>query len=533
MFTRQRPTTSQICRLLALPLLLAVLALLAVLFSQQAPPAAAQSAVPRRVVEEGDSYTVRMTIQPQTTKITVTAILKGDARLDEDYDVRPRAGYSGDYETPGWYVLPMASGRTPVRVWTIPASQTRTVVTFTIDVVDDDVSEGDEVINVSIAMGGLPLPAVYTAAYDRSLRAELDLLIPANDGGAGAAGTAGALGALPKPQDQGQPEQGPPQQQQAAPNQLEPYSIHVFPGDGTLTVLWEVSPRDGFANDEIRHALRWSQFPGVWANPADPRAGGREDGLSVPGGVASYTITGLQNGVATGVFVRSFTGGSYSERSEHSSRWVRVKGLQTTPRGGQQQQQQQQQAPQPQQQQQAPQPQQPQQQAPQPQPQQQQPQPTPQPQPQQQQPQPTPQPQQQQPQPTPQPQQQQQQTPQPQASGQREPYNIQVIPGDGTLTVTWEVSPRDGFANGEIRHALRWSQASGVWANPLDPRAGGREDGLSVAGGVASYTITGLQNGVATGVFVRSFTGGSYSERSEYSSRWVRTKGDHTTPRAE
>ncbi len=39
----------------------------------------------------------------------------------------------------------------------------------------------------------------------------------------------------------------------------------------------------------------------------------------------------LENGVATGVFVRSFTGG-YSERSEHSSQWVRVKGENTTPK---------------------------------------------------------------------------------------------------------------------------------------------------------------------------------------------------------
>jgi hypothetical protein len=81
-----------------------------------------------------------------------------------------------------------------------------------------------------------------------------------------------------------------------------------------------------------------------------------------------------------------------------------------------------------------------------------------------------------------------------------------------------------------IRHALRWSQVSGVWANPRDPRTGGREDGIALEGGVASYTITGLTNGAATGVFVRSFTGGSYSERSGHSSEWVRIKGEHTTP---
>ncbi len=47
---------------------------------------------------------------------------------------------------------------------------------------------------------------------------------------------------------------------------------------------------------------------------------------------------------------------------------------------------------------------------------------------------------------------------------------------------------------------------------------------------MTGYTITGLENGVATGVFVRSFTGNGYSERAPSSSRWVRTKGDHTTP---
>ena len=46
------------------------------------------------------------------------------------------------------------------------------------------------------------------------------------------------------------------------------------------------------------------------------------------------------------------------------------------------------------------------------------------------------------------------------------------------------------------------------------------------------YPITGLKNGVATGVFVRSFTGGGHSERAPASTEWVRVKGDHTTPRA-
>ena len=509
------------------------------------------------------------------------------------------------------------------------------------------------------------------------------------------------------PAQGGQPggvQQSPGQQQQAlepcpvateppVAGQKEPYNVCVTPGDGALTVTWDVSPRDGFEEEQIRHALRWSQVSGVWGNPPG-QSGAAENGIVVEGGIASYVITGLTNDVAAGVFVRSFTGGSLSERSEHSSQWVRTKGDHTTPTAGQPP-----------------------------------------------------------PQVTPrtysvtaaataaeswsavltltlsdaaptggvefsvsagysgsagsadvgsivspvtvpegsdtltiviptvddavdeddetftvtvaavtpgwdqaasgddtatvtitdddtagvtvtptalnvaedgsatytvvldsQPtadvtvtaasgddgaasvapasltftpsgwhiaqtftvsgvgdddsndesvaithgassgdakyqlipmtsvsvavadddaqQQQQQPAPEPTTPGQLEPANVQVTPGDGTLTVTWEVSPRDGFENEQIKHALRWSQVSGVWGNPPDPKAGGREDGLSVEGGVTSYVITGLENGVATGVFVRSFTGGSYSERSEHSSKWVRTKGDHTTPRA-
>ena len=111
----------------------------------------------------------------------------------------------------------------------------------------------------------------------------------------------------------------------------EPRNIRVVPGDGKLTVSWSVSPRDGVDDSEIRHALRWSQAPGVWANPRDPRAVGPSEGLSVPGGVTSYVIEGLENGVATGVFVRSFTGTYHHEDAPSSSRWVRVKGLHTTP----------------------------------------------------------------------------------------------------------------------------------------------------------------------------------------------------------
>ena len=135
-------------------------------------------------------------------------------------------------------------------------------------------------------------------------------------------------------EQQQQQQQTPAESEPPTPGQLEPYNIQITPGDGTLTVTWTVAPRDGFDDDQIRHALRWSQEPGVWANPLDPNAGGREDGIAVEGGVYTYTITGLQNGVATGVFIRSFTGGSYSERSEHSSQWVRIKGDETTPQEG-------------------------------------------------------------------------------------------------------------------------------------------------------------------------------------------------------
>ena len=114
----------------------------------------------------------------------------------------------------------------------------------------------------------------------------------------------------------------------------------------------------------------------------------------------------------------------------------------------------------------------------------------------------------------------------------RQPWNIQVIPGNGQLTVTWNISPREGYEDSEIWHVLRWSQEFGVWANPRDPRAVGKNDGLSVDPGVTSYTITGLENGVATGVFIRSMVGhrNNMSERSGDSSQWVRTKGMHTTP---
>jgi hypothetical protein len=120
----------------------------------------------------------------------------------------------------------------------------------------------------------------------------------------------------------------------------------------------------------------------------------------------------------------------------------------------------------------------------------------------------------------------------PPVAGQLEPYNIRVTPGDGTLTVTWSAAPREGVSNERIWHALRWSQTTGLWANPTDHRAGGPEDGIALEPGTTTYTITGLTNGTATGVFVRSFTGSSYSEHNKHSSQWVRTKGENTTPKA-
>ena len=120
-----------------------------------------------------------------------------------------------------------------------------------------------------------------------------------------------------------------------------------------------------------------------------------------------------------------------------------------------------------------------------------------------------------------------------------EPWSIRIVPGDGKLTVTWRMGERPGWEDADVRHALRWSQVSGVWANPRDPRAVGANDGVATEPGAVSYVITGLENDVPTGVFVRSFPGnrrnpGAYnvSERNPESSAWVRVKGELTTPRA-
>ena len=123
-----------------------------------------------------------------------------------------------------------------------------------------------------------------------------------------------------------------------------------------------------------------------------------------------------------------------------------------------------------------------------------------------------------------------------------EPWDIRIVPGDGTLTVTWRVGTRDASVQDRIMHALRWSQRTGgphSWANPRDPRAVGRNDGVAVQPGTTSYVITGLENDVITDVFVRSFLGHprnpdayNISERERTSSKWVKTAGEDTTPRA-
>ncbi len=103
----------------------------------------------------------------------------------------------------------------------------------------------------------------------------------------------------------------------------------VVPGDSSLTVIWTVAPRPGVADDRIRHALRWSQEAYVWANSPGPHSLG-EDGIVVDGGVVTYTITDLENGVATGVFVSPSPAATTTrERPNPASGW----GLRaTTPR---------------------------------------------------------------------------------------------------------------------------------------------------------------------------------------------------------
>ncbi len=111
----------------------------------------------------------------------------------------------------------------------------------------------------------------------------------------------------------------------------EPVDIQVTPGDGTLKVDWKANPRPGLSDGDIRYGLRWSQTPYVWANPPDQCSATAEDGIMVPPGTTEYTIEGLRNGVAAGVYVRSFTVSGGVEIDGSSSSWVRLKGVNTTP----------------------------------------------------------------------------------------------------------------------------------------------------------------------------------------------------------
>ena len=120
-----------------------------------------------------------------------------------------------------------------------------------------------------------------------------------------------------------------------------------------------------------------------------------------------------------------------------------------------------------------------------------------------------------------------------------EPANVQVTPGDGELTVSWTVTSRPGVEDGEIYHAVRWSQTHGSYDNPGTPSNdyfdsfGQPIDGLALEPGVTSYKITGLTNRVVTGVHVRSFTGPFPGQGNPASSHWVRAKGKSTTPVAD
>ncbi len=120
----------------------------------------------------------------------------------------------------------------------------------------------------------------------------------------------------------------------------EPTNVSVTPGDGKLTVSWTITSRPDLADDQIYHALRWSQTPGAWGNPGMERHPDFPgvplppvNGRIIPAGETSYTIEGLANRKVTGVQVRSLTGVFRGQTAEASSRWVRVKGASTTPAG--------------------------------------------------------------------------------------------------------------------------------------------------------------------------------------------------------
>ena len=140
-------------------------------------------------------------------------------------------------------------------------------------------------------------------------------------GGQNNLGTEGEQGSLKRPDDVEPEPQVPP-----AP----PQNVKVVPGDGRLTVSWDVGSREGVEDEDIRHALRWTQTPGRWTNTHFPHVSA-SDGQIVYGSKSSYVITGLRNGVAANVEIRAFTGGNHYERAESTSEWVKIKGPQTTP----------------------------------------------------------------------------------------------------------------------------------------------------------------------------------------------------------
>ena len=122
-----------------------------------------------------------------------------------------------------------------------------------------------------------------------------------------------------------------------------------------------------------------------------------------------------------------------------------------------------------------------------------------------------------------------------------EPTNVQVVPGDGELTVSWTATSRPEVDDEDIYHAVRWSQTYGQWDNPgMPPWDPDNQHSLMlpihgtlIQPGVTSYKITGLKNRVVTGVHVRSFTGIRRAQEAEQSSQWVRVKGKSTTPVAD
>ena len=118
----------------------------------------------------------------------------------------------------------------------------------------------------------------------------------------------------------------------------EPTNVRVVPGDGELTVTWTATSRPDVADNEIYHAVRWSQTHGSYDNPGAPpnrhieTTGRPIDGIVLEPGVTSYKITGLKNRVVTGVHVRSFGDPTRRDAAAgKSSHWVRVKGKDTTP----------------------------------------------------------------------------------------------------------------------------------------------------------------------------------------------------------